>query len=386
MGQTPFGIAFDGANIWVTNSDQNTVTEINPRITPQQQAAATLSLTSLGFGDQIAGSTSAPQSVTVANTGTAALTVAGIAITGANSPDYAWKSTCGSSVAIGASCAISVTFTPTGTGIRTASVTVTDIASNSPQTISLTGTGQQAAPAVSIDGIFPVDSNASTIQSGEWVSIWGSNLASGTAAWKGDFPTSLGGTSVKINGKAAYLSYVSPGQINLQAPDDTDNGVVPVVVTTAAGSSTATVRLAQFSPSLFLLDAKHVAGIISRSDGSGAYGGGTYDIVGPTGTSLGYPTVAAKAGDIVELYGTGLGPTSPAVPAGQLFSGASPTTNPVTLLLNNVSVLPTFAGLSGAGLYQINLTVPASLGTGDVSLVVTAGGVQTASTVVISLQ
>ena len=99
--------------------------------------------------------------------------------------------------------------------------------------------------------------------------------------------------------------------------------------------------------SFFLRGAKHVAGIILRGDGSGAYGGGTYDIIGPTGTSLGYPTVAARAGDLVELYGAGLGPTNPSVPAAQVFSGAAPTINPVTLGINGVSVTPTFAGLSG---------------------------------------
>jgi uncharacterized protein (TIGR03437 family) len=161
---------------------------------------------------------------------------------------------------------------------------------------------------------------------------------------------------------------------------------VSVVVTTAGGSATATVTLAQFGPSFFLLDAKHVAGIIVRSDCSGANGGGTYDILGPTGTSLAYPTVAARAGDIVELYGTGFGPANPAVPAGQVFSGAAPTTNPVKLLINNVSVTPMFAGLSGAGLYQINLTIPAGAGTGDVSLVATVGVVQTPTGVVISLR
>jgi uncharacterized protein (TIGR03437 family) len=242
------------------------------------------------------------------------------------------------------------------------------------------------APSITSGGIVPVDSTVATIQPGEWVSIYGTNLASSTVTWNGNFPTSLGGTSVTINGKAAYLSFVSPGQINLQAPNDTATGAVPVVVTTAGGSATSTVTLAQFGPSFFLLDTKHVAGIIVRSDGSGANGGGTYDIIGPTGTSLGYPTVAAKAGDIVELYGTGLGPTNPVVPAGQVFSGAAPTSNPVKLLIDNVSVTPMFAGLSGAGLYQINLTVPAGLGTGDVSLVATVGGAQTPSGVVISLQ
>jgi uncharacterized protein (TIGR03437 family) len=232
----------------------------------------------------------------------------------------------------------------------------------------------------------PVDSPSPTIQPGEWVSIYGTNLASGTATWTGNFPISLAGTSVTIDGKAAFLSFVSPGQINLQAPNDTATGPVRVTVTTASGSVTATVTLAQFAPSFLLLDAKHVAGIILRSNGSGAYGGGAYDIVGPTGTSLGYATVAAKAGDIVALFGTGFGPTSPAVLAGQAFSETAATTSVVNLLINNVSVTPLFAGLSGAGLDQINLTVPAGLGTGDVLLVATVGGVQTPPGVVISLQ
>jgi uncharacterized protein (TIGR03437 family) len=242
------------------------------------------------------------------------------------------------------------------------------------------------APSIKAGGIVPVGSAVPTIQSGEWVSIYGTNLANSTTAWNGDFPTFLGGTSVTINGKSAYLSFANAGQINVQAPTDTATGNVPVVVTTASGTSEATVRLAQFGPSFFLIDDKHVAGIIVRSDGSGAYGEGSYDILGPTGTSLGYPTVAAKAGDIVELYGTGLGPTNPPVPAGQVFFGTAPTINPVGLSIGNSSVVPTFAGLSGAGVYQINLTVPEGLGAGDVSLVATVGGKQTPPTVVISLQ
>jgi uncharacterized protein (TIGR03437 family) len=218
------------------------------------------------------------------------------------------------------------------------------------------------------------------------VSIYGKGLASSTVTWNGDFPTSLGGTSVTINGRAAYLSFVSPTQINVQAPDDVATGPVPVVVTTASETATGTVTLAQFAPSFLLLDTKHVAGIILRSDGSGAYGGGTYDIIGPTGNSLGYPTVAARTGDTIELFGTGLGPTAQSVPAGQAFSGAAPTINPVNVLINNVRVAQAFAGLSGAGLYQINLAVPAGLGTGDVSLMASVGGAQTPSGVVISLR
>jgi trimeric autotransporter adhesin len=245
-----------------------------------------------------------------------------------------------------------------------------------------------AAPSILPSGVVPVDSTVTTIQPGEWVSIYGSHLATSTATWTGNFPTTLGGASVTIDGIAAYLSYASPGLINVQAPNDTFTGSVPVVVTTAGGSFTSTVTLAQFAPSFLLFDNKHVTGIILRTDGSGSQGTGSnsYDFLGPTGNSLGFPSVAAKAGDSIYLYAVGLGPTTPPIQAGQAFSGAAPTTNTVNLLINNMSVIPSFAGFSSSILYQINLTVPAGLGTGDVPLLATVGGAQTQPVVVISLQ
>jgi hypothetical protein len=102
-------------------------------------------------------------------------------------------------------------------------------------------------------------------------------------------------------------------------------------------------------------------------------------------SSLGYPTVAAKAGDTVELFGVGFGPTTPTVLAGQAFSGAAATTNFVQLSIGATTLSPSFAGLSSAGLYQTNLTIPAGLGTGDQPLTATVGGAQTQSGVVISL-
>ena len=243
------------------------------------------------------------------------------------------------------------------------------------------------SPVISSGGVVPLYSTVSTVQPGEWISIFGSNLASGTATWTGNFPTSLLGTSVTIDGKSAYILYVSPTQIDLQVPNDTNTGSVPVVVTTAAGAvGYSTVTLAPFAPSFSLLDSKHIAGIIIRTNGSGAYGGGTYDIIGPTGSSLGYATVAAKAGDTVELFGVGFGPTTPPVPPGAAFSGAATTNFPVTLSINSVNVTPFFAGETSAGLYQLNVTIPSGLGTGDVPLLATVGGSSTPATVVISLQ
>jgi uncharacterized protein (TIGR03437 family) len=240
-------------------------------------------------------------------------------------------------------------------------------------------------PTISPNGVVPVYSTSNTIQAGEWVSIYGTNLASQTTLWNNDFPTTLGGTSVTIDGQSAYLLFVSPGQINLQVPNDTATGTVSVVVKTANGSATSTVTLSQVAPSFGLVDTKHVAGIILRSNGSGAYGRGTYDILGPTGNSLGYETMAAKAGDSVVLFGFGFGPTTPMVQAGQVFSGAAPMNYPLTLYINNMVVKTSFAGMSGAGLYQVNLKIPYGLGSGDVPLLAMMGGVQTQAGVMITL-
>jgi uncharacterized protein (TIGR03437 family) len=169
-----------------------------------------------------------------------------------------------------------------------------------------------------------VASMATTIQPGEWVSIYGTNLASSSVIWNGDFPKSLGGTSVTINGKSAYLWFVSPtqiNQINLQAPEDTATGSVPVVVTTSGGSSTSVVTLSPFGPSFRLQNAKYLTAIV-LAPGSPDNSGVGYDIIVPTGT-FPYPTRPVKAGEVVELYGVGFGPTNPAVAAGQAFSGAA---------------------------------------------------------------
>jgi len=78
--------------------------------------------------------------VTLTNSGTAALTIGGISTTG----DFRQTNSCGSSLSTGASCAIAITFVPTATGTRSGSLTITDNAAGSPQTVSLNGTGETA--------------------------------------------------------------------------------------------------------------------------------------------------------------------------------------------------------------------------------------------------
>ena len=120
--------------------------------TPPPAPVVSLSVSTLTFTNQQINTASAAQTVTLTNTGNAALNITSIAVTGANSGDYAQTNTCGSSVAANnGTCTISVTFTPTATGSRAASVTVTDNAAGSPHAITLTGTGTPPpAPVVSL--------------------------------------------------------------------------------------------------------------------------------------------------------------------------------------------------------------------------------------------
>jgi hypothetical protein len=107
----------------------------------QPAPAVTLTPTSLSFGNVTTSTTSAAQSVTLKNTGTAALSLSSISLAGTNATQFAQTNTCGASVAASGSCTISVTFAPTAAQTDTASLQVADNASGSPQSVALSGTG-----------------------------------------------------------------------------------------------------------------------------------------------------------------------------------------------------------------------------------------------------
>jgi len=104
--------------------------------------SVTLSPATLTFASTAVGSTTATQVVTVKNTGTSAVTLTSETITGSNASSFIKSATtCTTSQAAGASCTVSVEFKPAATGALTASLSVADNATGSPQTVTLTGTG-----------------------------------------------------------------------------------------------------------------------------------------------------------------------------------------------------------------------------------------------------
>src|SRR5262249_8785234 len=151
--------------------------------------------------------------------------------------------------------------------------------------------------------------------------IYGTNLSSATREWAGtDFtgtkaPTSLEGVRVKIAGKDAFVRYVSPTQVNVQAPDDigTGNGIA-VELTNSAGTSNTTVTAAVVSPALlttpsFLVGGRqYVAALFTDFQ----------TFVGRANLIAGVPFRPAKAGDTIVVYAVGCGATSPASPAGEI--------------------------------------------------------------------
>lgn len=262
-----------------------------------------------------------------------------------------------------------------------------DLIYTSQATLTAASVTPSNKPAITQNGVVNGASFQPGITPGSWISILGSNLATNTRIWDsqkeivdGKLPASLDGTSVTVNGKDAAVYFISPTQINVQAPADDNTGNVSVVVKSAAGQSDPmTVVMQQFSPAFFLFDPqnrKYLA--VVATDGS---------FIGPNalfGSAVN--TRPAKPGELVLLFGTGFGATSPAVPTGQVFNGAAKLANPITITIGGSPADIAFAGMSAAGLYQFNVTVPANLSAGDQPVVASIGGVQSQSTAFIAVQ
>jgi Abnormal spindle-like microcephaly-assoc'd, ASPM-SPD-2-Hydin len=103
--------------------------------------ALKVSPASLNFGTVKVGTSSPAKKISVMNLGSTSVSISSIAVGGTNAGDFAQKNTCGSALAANASCSISVTFTPTAVGTRSASLTITDSDPGSPQKVTLGGIG-----------------------------------------------------------------------------------------------------------------------------------------------------------------------------------------------------------------------------------------------------
>ncbi len=220
-------------------------------VTPVPTAGFSLSSAAISFANQGANSTSTPLTATVTNIGNATLTFSSIQVTGPNAGDFAMTHNCGSSLAESARCTLAVTFTPSAVGTRTASVSFTDNATGSPQTLNLAGTG--TAPGVGLSATTmpfgsqlvgtssPAQSLTLTNNGNSALSITSLVVSGGNA---GDFPeTTTCGSSVAAGGSCTIsvtFTPTAPGSRSATlAIADNANGSPQAVSLTGTGTTSA---------------------------------------------------------------------------------------------------------------------------------------------------
>jgi uncharacterized protein (TIGR03437 family) len=239
--------------------------------------------------------------------------------------------------------------------------------------------------------------------SGSWLEIFGSNLAdpndprladaTHSGEWSssdftnGSAPTNLDGISVSINGKPAYVWFLSPGQINVQAPEDSATGSVAITVTNCNATSSASMFSRQglapglLAPSNYSAQGKQYL-VATFAEG------GAYVLSTSLGASFGVNSRPAKSGDVIIVYGIGFGDVTPSILPGVIVTKTNTLTNQVTFSFGSASAEVSYQGLAGSfiGLYEFYVTVPAGLADGDYQINVAQNGTAIPQTVYLTVQ
>ena len=213
-----------------------------------------------------------------------------------------------------------------------------------------------------------------------WVSIFLTDPVDATTRiWGGpDFldnrlPEHLDGFSVSFNGRPGYVSFISPSQFNVLSPVMGVAGSVEVRVATSEGPiDTFTMTADEFAPGFFMFNPqnrRYVAAV--HLDG---FFVGPGDLFGGA-----VPTRPAAPGDTIQVFATGFGQTAGGISEGEILVfnlQRDRLASDVVFQIGESQVVPSFAGLVGAGLYQFNVPIP-SLTAGDHSISASVGGFST---------
>jgi uncharacterized protein (TIGR03437 family) len=260
--------------------------------------------------------------------------------------------------------------------------------------IAFTLAAPSGPPVIDPGGIFSAGDfgGFTSIAPGSWIEIYGVNLTASTLGWAGsDFkngvaPTKLGDVSVSVGGTAAFIDYVSSGQINAQVPSDApvSSGTIDITVTNSSGTSDPfamyvnPTQAGLLAPSSFIVNKKqYVAGILS--DGSFAL---------PANAIPGVASRPANVGETVTIYGVGFGPVTGGFTAGTIVTAQNSLTTPLQLLFGTTPAMLTYDGLAPTfvGLYQFDVVVP-NVNTSDaVPMSLNLGGVAGSQALYIAVQ
>jgi uncharacterized protein (TIGR03437 family) len=240
-----------------------------------------------------------------------------------------------------------------------------------------------SAPAVTL--VANAFGDTPLIAPNTWVYLKGSNLspAGDTRIWQGsDFfagqmPSQLDGVGALVNGKSAYVYYVSPTQVNILTPPDAIQGPVQVQLTVdGVLSNTMSVPSQALSPSFFVFVSNGAQYVYGRHLSGG--------LIGPPSLFTGL-TTPVKPGETIVLAANGFGTTSSPVVSGSVAQSGTLPVLP-TITIGGVPATVLFAGLVSPGDYQFNVVVPASLSDGDKPIVATFNGANTQTGVLITIQ
>jgi uncharacterized protein (TIGR03437 family) len=269
-----------------------------------------------------------------------------------------------------------------GTGSVSVAVNATWIEGTTPNAGTATVSGTLIAggntPLITAGGVVPAASfiSGAPITPGSLVTIYGANLADGTAAAPSlPLPQQLSGTQAMLGNISVPLLYASAGQINVQIPFETPVNTQYQLTVTRDGNISVPQSLvvAAAQPGVFTTNQAGTGqGVILKADG----------------VTVAQPATPAQVGEAITIYCTGLGAVTPAVASGAKAptSPLSQTVNPVKVTIGGQNANVLFAGLTpgSAGLYQVNAVVPAGVSGDAVPLVLTTSG-QTSSTVTLSV-
>ena len=228
-------------------------------------------------------------------------------------------------------------------------------------------------PSISEGGVVTVASQQTRAAALSLISIYGQNFspaAPNGTDWGGQMlPTTLAGARVTIGGVPAYILFIKNDFMNVVVPD-VAVGSREVIVTTSNGASVArTIQIVALAPEFKSWERNYVEAL--HSDGTAS---------SPPSYVAGqdqYPrSTPAKPGENISLWALGFGPSNPPQRAGIIAPNA-PLPSAVTITVGGRNALVSYGGLSGVGLYQINITVPPELTDGDHEIVATYGGTRT---------
>ncbi len=302
---------------------------------------ATFSPSAIAFGSQILNAASPAQTVTLTNTGTASLSISGISISG----DFAQTNNCTATLAANASCSLSVTFMPTVLGVRSGTLTITDNASGSTQSVAVSGTGTAPAVGLSPTSLAFGNQALSTTSAAQTVTL--TNTGTASLSISGDFAqTNNCPTTLAANSSCTFTVTFTP---------------------TATGARTGALTIADNasgSPqSVALSGTGTTPGQLSASPGSIAFGSVVVDqsgnqtvTISNTGAASVTVSSASTSGPGFSISGLSLpltlssnqtasftvsfGPSNDGSATGSVYLSNNGTGSPTTISLSGTGINP----------------------------------------------